>query len=82
MLNVLELQLQLEGKNGYQAAAERSSILRDWQQSEAVWHATREMGSQGLKGIESRRHLGPITQGIWEDISSRRDSPVGQELEL
>lgn len=42
--------------------------------------ATREMGSQGLKGVESRRHIRPITQGIWEDTSSCRDCPVDQEL--
>lgn len=39
------------------------------------------MGSQGLKGVESRRHIGPLTQWIWEDTSSGRDSPVGQELD-
>lgn len=40
------------------------------------------MRSQGQKGVESRGHIYPITQGIWKDISLYRESPVGQEPEL
>lgn len=61
-LTVWELQLHLEEMNGHLAAAEVNSILREWQESEAMQHATWKMSSQEQKGKGHTRQVCPLAQ--------------------